>query len=131
MCIFCDIIAGRIPSKKVYEDEDVLAILDISQVTFGHTLIMPKKHVRNIVDSDEETVLKTVSAVHRLAKQIRTNTGAPALNVLSNCGEEAGQSVDHLHFHIIPRYGKEDACRIEFAPSKEQDLDEVLKTLTK
>ena len=131
MCIFCDIIAGKIPSKTVYEDEDVLAILDISQVTYGHTLVMPKKHVRNIVDSDEETVLKTVSVVHRLAGKIRTNTGAPALNILSNCGEEAGQSVDHLHFHIIPRYGKDDACRIEFRPSEEVDLDEVLAAVTK
>ena len=58
MCIFCDIIAGKIPSSKVYEDNDVLAILDISQVTYGHTIVMPKKHVKNILEADEETVCR-------------------------------------------------------------------------
>ena len=57
MCIFCDIISGKIPSSKVYEDDDVLAILDVSQVTFGHTLVMPKKHVADILEADEETVV--------------------------------------------------------------------------
>ena len=63
MCVFCDIVAHKIPSKVVYEDDDVLAILDISQVTKGHTIVMPKKHVKNILETDEETaaaVMKTV-----------------------------------------------------------------------
>lgn len=127
MCVFCDIIDGKIPSKKVYEDEDVLAILDISQVTYGHTIVMPKKHVRNILEADEETVEKCMKVVHRLAKQIVHNTGAAGCNILNNCNEIAGQSVDHLHFHIIPRYGKDDAVTFQFNPSAPQDLGEVLK----
>ncbi|MBQ1878303.1 MAG: HIT domain-containing protein, partial [Erysipelotrichaceae bacterium] len=65
MCIFCDIIEGKIPSKKVYEDDDVLAILDISQLTRGHTLVMPKKHVANILDCDEETLTKVIKVTKR------------------------------------------------------------------
>lgn len=129
MCIFCDIIDHKIPSSVVYEDDQVLAILDISQVTYGHTLVMPKKHVRNIIESDEETVLACVSAAKKLAGQIVKNTKANGVNVLTNCGEAAGQTVDHLHFHIIPRYDENDALDLKFNESAKQDLDEVLKTV--
>lgn len=127
MCIFCDIIEGKIPSSKVYEDDDVLAILDVSQVTFGHTLVMPKKHVENIIEADDETVEKCAKVVSQLSKQIVHNTGAKGCNVLSNCGEVSGQSVPHLHFHIIPRYSSEDAIEIKSYESEKQDLDKVLE----
>lgn len=127
MCIFCDIIDGNIPSSKVYEDEDVLAILDVSQVTFGHTLVMPKKHVENIVEADEETVVKCAKVISKLSKQIVNNTGAVGCNVLNNCGEVAGQTVPHLHFHIIPRYSKNDSVEFKFNESEKQDLDKVLE----
>lgn len=127
MCVFCDIINHKIPSKVVYEDDDVLAILDISQVTKGHTLVMPKKHYANILEVDENTLQHCISVVHKLAKQIVENTGAKGCNVLSNCGEIAGQSVDHLHFHIIPRYSSKDSIEIKFNPSPTLDLDEVLQ----
>ncbi|MDO4414107.1 MAG: HIT family protein [Erysipelotrichaceae bacterium] len=129
MCIFCDIIDHKIPSSVVYEDNKVLAILDISQVTYGHTLVMPKKHVRNIIEADEETVTDCIKTAKRLAAQIVTNTKANGVNVLTNCGEAAGQSVDHLHFHIIPRYDENDAIDLKFNESKKQDLAEVLKTV--
>ena len=129
MCIFCDIIAGKIPSSKVYEDNDVLAILDSSQVTYGHTIVMPKKHVKNILEADEETVCRCMKAVHTLSRQIVERTGAKGCNILNNCNEVAGQSVDHLHFHIIPRYSKDDACQFIFNESAPQDLNEVAKTI--
>ena len=129
MCIFCDIIEGKIPSKVVYEDEDVMAILDVSQVTYGHTLVMPKKHVANILEADSYTAAKCMETVRVLAKKIVSNTDASGCNILNNCGAAAGQSVDHLHFHIIPRYGESDACEFIFHESKKQDLDEVLKTI--
>ena len=129
MCIFCDIIEGKIPSQKVYEDDNVLAILDISQITYGHTIVMPKKHVKNILEADEETVSTCMKTVHSLARQIVTNTKAAGCNILNNCNEVAGQSVDHLHFHIIPRYSADDACHFVFEKSAPQDLDEVLKTV--
>lgn len=129
MCVFCDIINHKIPSKVVYEDDDVLAILDIAQVTKGHTIVMPKKHVRNILEADDETVAACMKAVRRIAGQIKEKTGCAGINVLNNCGEAAGQSVDHLHFHVIPRYGSSDAVTIAFGESEKQDLDEVLKTI--
>ncbi|MDD7227711.1 MAG: HIT domain-containing protein, partial [Firmicutes bacterium] len=70
MCIFCKIVNGEIPSYKVYEDDDILAFLDISQVTKGHTIVIPKKHVTNILDTDKETYLKVVDKVYDLANKI-------------------------------------------------------------
>lgn len=131
MCIFCKIIHNEIPSAKVYEDENVLAILDISQVTYGHTLVMPKKHVESILEADEQTVQQCMSIVTKLAKQIVKNTKATGCNILSNAKEIAGQSVDHLHFHIIPRYSNTDSINIQFLPSDKLELDEVLQTVTK
>lgn len=129
MCIFCKIINHEIPSAVVYEDQDVLAILDISQVTKGHTLVMPKKHVRNILEADDETAEACIRTAKMLAKRIVERTGAAGVNVLTNCGEAAGQTVEHLHFHIIPRYSSGDAITIEFNPSEKQDLEAVCALL--
>ena len=129
MCIFCDIIDHKIPSKVVYENDNVLAILDISQVTYGHTIVMPKKHVANILDADSETVKQCAEVISNLSKKIIRATKAEGCNILNNCGEVAGQTVHHLHFHIIPRYSVDDACQFICNKSKTQDLDEVLRTI--
>lgn len=129
MCIFCDIANHKIPSSVVYEDEKVIAILDLSQVTFGHTLVMPKNHVANILEADEETVQACASVVRKLAGQIVSNTRAAGCNILNNCGEAAGQTVQHLHFHIIPRYDESDGIRIAFRANQNADLNDVLKTV--
>ncbi len=131
MCVFCKIIQHEIPSKVVYEDEHVLAILDLSQVTFGHTLVMPKQHVRNLLEADALTTARIMEVTRQLAQQITQKCHALGCNILMNCNEVAGQSVDHMHVHIIPRYGKEDAIAIEFKESAPQNLDKVLDTLTK
>lgn len=127
MCVFCSIINHEIPSKVVYEDDLVLAILDISQVTKGHTLVMPKKHVDNLLECDDETAAHLIQVVKHLAKRIQEKTGASGINILNNNGETAGQTVNHLHFHIIPRYSENDAFVCEFKESEKQDLDEVLE----
>ena len=127
MCIFCNIIEGSIPSKKVYEDENILAILDISQATEGHTLVLPKKHYDNILDIDKDTLSSLIEVVRSLSIKIVNNTGALGCNILNNCGEVSGQTVNHIHFHIIPRY-KTDDLDIKF-PTHELDLDEVLKKI--
>ena len=129
MCIFCKIIHHEIPSSVVYEDDAVLAILDISQVTKGHTLVMPKKHFDNILTVDDATAAACINTARMLAKRIVSRTGAAGVNILTNCGETAGQTVNHLHFHIIPRYTSDDAITIEFNPSEKQDLDAVCSLL--
>lgn len=128
MCIFCDIIANKIPRRTVYEDDQVVAILDISPLSYGHTLVMPKQHVTDFLDADRELVASVVKVTQDLSKHIMAATNADGLNIVSNCKEAAGQSVDHLHFHIIPRYTGDNA--ISFTPLKEvPDLDEVLKKI--
>jgi len=107
-CIFCKIIKGEIPSAKVYEDENVYAFLDISQVTKGHTLVIPKEHYPNIFELPEETASKLFSVVPKIANAVREAYDPIGLNLLNNNGEAAMQSVFHYHMHIIPRYGKGD-----------------------
>ena len=107
-CIFCKIINGEIPSAKVYEDENVLAFLDIGQVTKGHTLVIPKVHKENVFELTDEIAANVFSAVPKLANAIKAAYDPIGLNVLQNNGEAAGQSVFHFHMHLIPRYGKGD-----------------------
>lgn len=129
MCIFCKIINGEIPSKKVYEDEDVLAILDISQATKGHTLVLPKKHYANVLEIEDDTFIKVMNKTKMLAKKITENLGAEGCNILNNCNEAAGQTVMHFHVHILPRY-KDDDLKLEFK-SHELDLDSILKEINR
>ncbi|WP_445486577.1 HIT family protein [Niallia sp. 03133] len=107
-CIFCKIIAGEIPSKKVFENEHVVAFLDISQVTKGHTLVVPKTHVKDIYELTPEISKNLFEAVPKIATAIKDAYKPIGLNTLNNNGEAAGQSVFHYHMHIIPRYGKGD-----------------------
>ena len=128
MCVFCEIVKGNIPSKKVYEDDEILAILDIAQTTKGHTLVMPKTHYTDIYEADPEILKKLIVKVQELGKMICENLGAQGSNILVNTDEVAGQSVHHLHFHIIPRYSKDDSIKIEFTENS-LDLDEVLSQI--
>ncbi|KPB04914.1 HIT family protein [Bacillus sp. CHD6a] len=107
-CIFCKIIDGDIPAAKVYEDEHVLAFLDISQVTKGHTLVIPKVHKENIYELTPEIAENLFKVVPKIANSIKEEFKPIGLNLLNNNGEAAGQSVFHYHLHIIPRYGKGD-----------------------
>lgn len=107
-CIFCKIIKGDIPSAKVYEDEHVLAFLDISQVTKGHTLVIPKVHKENIYELTPEIAANLYKAVPAIASALKEEFSPIGLNTLNNNGEEAGQSVFHFHLHLLPRYGKGD-----------------------
>lgn len=102
-CIFCKIVAGEIPSYKVYENEDVLAFLDIRPVNPGHTLVIPKKHFTNVFDIPKDAWLAVTGAAHTLATAIEKATGAAGVNLAMNNREHAGQVVPHAHVHIIPR----------------------------
>lgn len=120
-CIFCQIVAGQLPASKVYEDDDVLAFLDISQVTKGHTLVIPKKHVRNLLDMSEATASKVFSKVPRIARAVQKATGASGVNLLNNSEEVAGQTVFHAHIHILPRFSQEDDFAFTFV-TKDPDF---------
>ncbi len=110
--IFDKIIKGKIPCYKIYEDEYVLAFLDLSQETPGHTLILPKKHIKNIFDYDQDLASKVLPKIPIIARAIKkSNPHIIGLNILCNNGAAAGQSVPHSHWHIIPRY-KDDGLTL-------------------
>lgn len=129
MCIFCKIVKGEIPNYTVYEDEQVLAFLDISQVTKGHTLVIPKKHYDDFLDCDDETLTHLMKVTKKLANHIVDSTQANGVNILSNAKEAAGQTVLHFHTHIIPRYDASDACVIKFNTSEKVDLQALSNKL--
>lgn len=125
-CIFCKIIKGDIPSAKVYEDENVYAFLDISQVTKGHTLVIPKAHHENLFELHPETAGPFFESVQKVAKAIQAAFSPKGLNLLNNNGETAGQTVFHYHMHLIPRYGRDDGFHPSFKESNGQyDLAQI------
>ena len=129
MCVFCKIINKEIPASVVYEDDTVLAILDLSQTTKGHTLVMPKKHFETFLDLDKKTVSHVFSVAQNLAIKLKDKLGASGVNILNNSYESAGQSVMHMHVHVLPRYNDDD-LKIEFKDhSKNYTLDSVLKEI--
>lgn len=129
MCIFCSIVNGEIPSSRIYEDDTVIAILDISQVTKGHTLVIPKQHTESFMSCDAELMKHVIEVAQMLSVRIMERTHAAGMNILSNINEAAGQSVMHFHVHLIPRYSEQDACVIRFDESAPVDLDEVAALL--
>ena len=102
-CVFCAIAAGEIPSFKVYEDELVLAYLDINPFSEGHVLVIPKRHSSGLLDTDDGTLAAVTVRVKRVAARVKEVLGCDGFHILQNNGEAAGQTVRHLHFHIVPR----------------------------
>ena len=112
-CIFCKIAKGEIPSFKIYEDENVLAYLDINPFAPGHTLVIPKAHSTGLVDTSDGMLAIVMAAVRKVAAHLKTALPCDGFNILQNNGEAAGQTVKHLHFHIIPRY---NGGALDFVP---------------
>ena len=109
-CIFCKIANHEIPSSIVYEDDLVMAFLDLSQVTKGHTLLVPKKHVADIFEYDEELAKEVFSRIPKIARAIeRSSDDILGLNILNNNRSIAYQSVFHSHIHFLPRYEDSDS----------------------
>lgn len=130
MCIFCKIINKEIPSYIIYEDDCCLAILDISQVTKGHTLILPKQHFETYLDADDQVISHLAKVAKKVAKLIVDKTECQGYNILSNNGETAGQSVGHLHLHIIPRYQVTEGIKIEFNGNDNSNIEATYALLT-
>ncbi|MFC0475055.1 HIT family protein [Robertmurraya beringensis] len=107
-CIFCKIVNGDIPAAKVFENDHVVAFLDISQVTKGHTLIIPKVHKENLYELTPEISSELFKVAPKIANAIKDAYRPVGLNLVNNNGEKAGQSVFHFHMHLIPRYGEGD-----------------------
>lgn len=118
-CIFCRIISGELPASVVYEDSEVLALMDIQPINRGHILVMPKKCYQTLQEMPlalAEKVMRIVVLVERNLWQIE-GLRCEGTNILQNNGRTAWQEVEHVHFHIIPRY-KGDSFKIQFTPKK-------------
>ena len=116
-CIFCKIIAGKIPTLKVYEDKDVMAFLDIAPANKGHTLIVPKKHSKDMLEDNNKDLAAVMKAV-----------SAEGFNFIANTGPVAGQVVFHTHFHIIPRFENDG---LKHWPKKDYSEDEMIAVKNK
>ena len=125
-CIFCKIVAGEIPASKVYEDDHFLAFLDISQVTPGHTLVIPKKHARNLLEMTPDETADFFNVVSTVTKKVESATQPQGMNIISNMEEIAGQSVFHTHVHILPRYSQDDDLKIDFI-AHEPDFNHLVQ----
>ncbi|MDE3838132.1 HIT family protein [Bacillus methanolicus] len=128
-CIFCKIVNGEIPSAKVYENEHVLAFLDISQVTEGHTLVIPKIHKENVYELTPEIARNLFEVVPEIANAIKKTVNPAGMNLVNNNGEAAGQTVFHYHIHIIPRYGKGDGFGAVWKTNTSEYTPEDLKKI--
>jgi histidine triad (HIT) family protein len=128
-CIFCKIIKGEIPCAKVYEDDKALSFLDIGPINPGHALVVPKVHYATLFDAPDEVLQACISVSRKVARAVFKSVGADGLNVLQNNYRAAGQLVDHIHFHLIPRR-KGDGFMTGW-PAKEYPPGELDKVLGK
>ena len=131
-CIFCKIAKGEIHSATVYEDSHFTVILDVNPATKGHCLIIPKEHFDNIYDLDGETAGKLFALATCIARAMRDALKCDGLNLVQNNGEIAGQTVNHFHLHLIPRY-EGDGLNLNW-PQQEisaEQLEEIRQSIKK
>ena len=125
-CVFCRIVAGELPSVKVYEDDEIMAFMDIGPVTKGHTLVIPKQHSETITMTPVRVLEKLIAVVRNVAQSHFDNLKADGVNVTQANGETAGQVVPHIHFHVIPRF-RNDGHSWNCPQKKYEDGEEMEK----
>lgn len=114
-CIFCRIANGEVPAAALYEDDDFCVILDMNPASKGHALILPKQHFANVCELDETLAAKVLPLAGRLGAAMQKALGCDGFNLVQNNGEAAGQTVNHFHMHVIPRY-KNGPAMISWKP---------------
>lgn len=129
-CLFCQIVEGKVPCIKIFENRDFLAFLDINPANKGHTLVIPKRHYETIYDMDAKDTAVLFTVVNKIAKALKRTLEMEGLNILQNNGELAGQRLPHVHVHLIPRH-KEDKVVIQRYKPKEVEKKELSKLAKK
>jgi histidine triad (HIT) family protein len=122
-CLFCQIVAGEIPSTRVDEDERTVAFMDINPATRGHVLVVPREHATDLLEVGAEDLAACVAMAQRIAGRQRERLGADGVNLINSCGAAAWQTVFHFHVHVIPRY-EDDPLRLPWRPAP-GDADEI------
>ena len=131
-CIFCKIANGEIPSRKLYEDDNFVVIMDLSPASKGHSLIIPKEHYANIYEMPEELCAEAMKIAKNMAVKMTDALQADGFNIMQNNNEVAGQTVFHFHMHLIPRYKGEESCiTMKSGSATAEELDEVKATILK
>ncbi|MDD3027871.1 MAG: HIT family protein [Erysipelotrichaceae bacterium] len=129
-CIFCKIANHEIPGKILYEDNDCIAFLDLSQTTKGHTLVIPKAHAKSVLEIDQDNLAKSFKVAQNMANMLKTKLNANGVNIITNSGIIAGQTIEHFHLHVIPRFDENDTFEINFTDNSQIcNLDEVFKII--
>lgn len=128
-CIFCKIAAGELPCRKVYEDEHTLVFMDIARDVDGHMVAIPKQHACSVLDCGAETFARLMDTVRRVSMHCVDNCGYAGVNLLNASGECVGQSVPHLHIHIIPRRPGDGVDAWPALPGAHDDLDATFRRL--
>ena len=129
-CIFCKLANGRIPATSIYEDDDFKVILDAAPASRGHAIILPKTHASNIFELPDEYCEKIFKVAKKCGAAIKNAFNYDGLNVLQNNGEAAGQTVFHLHVHLIPR-NMDDGITIKYVPDNNMDETSAAQTAEK
>jgi len=124
-CIFCKIVEGSIPAAKIYEDDHVVAFLDISPFEKGHFLVVPKQHIHILTELPEELLKHTIAVVQRLSAHLMDRLPCDGFNLLQNNGACATQTVPHVHFHIIPRFNGKALNWISGAYESAEEMKQV------
>jgi histidine triad (HIT) family protein len=122
-CLFCKIVAGDIPSARVYEDDRTVAFMDINPGTRGHLLVVPREHAADVHAIDPEDLKAVAMTAKTMAQRVRDKLGADGVNLLNSTGSAAWQTVHHFHLHVIPRY-ENDPLRLPWHPAP-GDRDEI------
>jgi len=129
-CVFCKILDGQILAHKIYETDDIFVFLDIDPYTRGHSLVIPKKHYQDVFDIPADELQKLIVEVQKVAKLQKDKLGAEAINIFQRNGIMAGQGVDHVHFHVVPRYVNDMVKMLPRGGYKGKDFEKVIGLLT-
>lgn len=124
-CIFCEIVDKKIPAKVVYENNRILAFLDINPISKGHTLVIPKQHSSDIFDISEEDLKELIVTTKKIAEAMKKSLRADGINIIHASKEAAQQSVFHFHLHLVPRYKDDGMNAWPKSDYKEKDFEKV------
>ena len=124
-CVFCKIVSGDIPSRKIFEDEQTLAFMDVAGDVDGHIVVIPKMHCKSILDCDPDTLNAVVRTVQTVSVHLTENCGYDGVNLLNASDESAGQSVPHFHIHVIPRKNNDGIDAWPKFDGAKKDIQEI------
>ena len=127
-CIFCKLANGIFPTNFIYEDDDFKVILDADPATKGHSLVLPKSHAKNLLELDDALAAKAIVVAKKVAAQMISKLGCAGINIVQNNGEAAGQTVNHFHIHVIPRY-EDDEDKTMCGWSHQKFTDEEIQKI--